>query len=102
MHENGYVPHKICVEIRNLKVKNLNRCLQDFVLYLLNNDIVPVDSDENVPSTQLNRLSPAFHGRVEWVLRRTIDGFSLDGYMYNQSKTSVNFTANGEKYSSMS
>ena len=102
MHENGYVPHKIRVEIRNLKVKNLNRCLQDFMLHLLNNDIVPVDSNENVPGTQLNCLSPAFHRRVEWVLRRTIDGFSLDGYMYNQSKTSVNFTANGEKYSSMS
>ncbi len=102
MHENGYVPHKICVEIRNLKVENLNRCLQDFVLYLLNNDIVPVDSDENVPGTQLNRLSPAFHRRAERVLRCTIDGFSLNGYIYNQSKTSVNFTANGEKYSSMS
>ena len=45
MHENGYVPHKICMEIRNLKVENLNRCLQDFVLHLLNNDIVPVDSN---------------------------------------------------------
>lgn len=72
------------------------------MLHLLNNDIVPVDSNENVPGTQLNCLSPAFHRRVEWVLRRTIDGFSLNGYMYNQSKTSVNFTANGEKYSSMS
>lgn len=89
------------MEVRNLKVENLNRCLQDFVLHLLNN-IVPVDSDENVPGTQLNRLSPAFHRRVERVLRCAIDGFSLDGYMYNQSKTSVNFTANGEKYSSMS
>ena len=65
MHENGYVPHKICMEIRNLKVENLNRCLQDFMLYLLNNDIVPVDSNENVPGTQLNRLSPAFHRSVE-------------------------------------
>lgn len=90
------------MEIRNLKVENLNRCLQDFVLHLLNNDIVPVDSDENVPCAQLNRLSPAFHRRAERVLRCTIDGFSLNGYIYNQSKTSVNFTANGEKYSSMS
>ena len=102
MHENGYVPHKICVEIRNLKVENLNRCLQDFVLHLLNNNIVPVDSDENVPGTQLNRRNPTFDRRVKWVLRCTIDGFSLNGYIYNQSKTSVNFTANGEKYSSMS
>lgn len=53
MYKNRQRPHKICVEIRNLKVENLNRCLQDFVLHLLNNNIVPVDSNENVPGTQL-------------------------------------------------
>ena len=82
VYKDWHRTHKIRVEIRNLKVENLNRCLQDFVLHLLNNDIVPVDSDENVPGTQLNRLSPAFHRRVERVLRCTIDGFSRDGHMY--------------------
>ena len=90
------------MEVRNLKVENLNGCFQNFMLYLLNDNIVPVDSNENVPGTQLNRPSPAFHRSVERVLRCTIDGFSLNGCIYNQSKTSVNFTANGEKYSSMS
>ena len=82
MHQHRIATDIICVEILNLEVVNEYRIFEQFVLDLLNNDILSVQQLQSVSGAKLNRFCPTFDGNVERVSRRGYDLLSINGQMY--------------------
>ena len=62
MHQHTIaVTDKVCVEVLNLKVIDLNRNFKYFVLYLFNNDKFTVKRYKYISGTELASLCPTFY-----------------------------------------
>ena len=81
MHQHAGAGHIIGMVICNLEVIDLNRILQQFMLYLLNDHVLAVDQDQDVPGAEMNCVRPAFYRRI----KRVVGCVSMppDGLRYN-------------------
>ena len=61
----------------NFKVISGFRSFQQFMLYLLYNDILAIEHDENIASSKINSTCPPLLGDIERMLRRTGQGFAV-------------------------
>ena len=77
MHQHAIaVSDKVCMEILNLKVINLNRSFKYFVLYLFNDDVFTIERYKYISCTELASFNPALYRRVEGMLVGTDDLFT--------------------------
>ena len=65
----------------DLKVINLDRTFKDLVLHFFDNNILTIDSNENITGAKLAGSDPTLYGRVERVLRCANNFFTLNSYM---------------------
>ena len=77
MDKDTRTRYTIGMVILNLEIVNRHRCFEDFVLHLLNNDIVTVDQDQNITSTKMYRICPALDRGIEWMCRCADDFLSV-------------------------
>ena len=70
MHQYGTVANIICVEIFNLKVVYGNRCFEQLMLYLLDNNVLSVNCEKYIAGFKMDCVSPALAWYVERVRRR--------------------------------
>ena len=65
------------MKILNLKVINLDRLFKDLMLYLFNDNVMPVDGNEDIPGAKLAGGGPALLRQIKRMLVRTDDLFIL-------------------------
>ena len=65
MHQHACMGDIIGMIIFYLEVINLDRAFQKFMLDLFNNNILAIDQDQNITSTEVNRIRPALDRTVE-------------------------------------
>ena len=78
MHQHAGIGHIIGMVILDLEVVDLDGGFEDFVLDFLNDHIFPVDENQNVSGTEVHRICPALHGRIERMGGSRDDFFSVD------------------------
>ena len=65
------------MEILNLEVICYLWTFKQFMLYLLYNNILAIEHNENIASSKINRACPTLFGDIERVLRCTGQGFAV-------------------------
>ena len=69
MHQHIGVADIISMEILNLEVICYLWTFKQFMLYLLYNNILAIEHNENIASSKINRACPTLFGDIERVLR---------------------------------
>ena len=82
MHQHACAANMIGMEILDLEVVDCNGCLEQFVLDRLDNHILAVAPDEDVPCAQIAGCRPTPDRYVERVLPGTDDLVSVGLYMH--------------------
>ncbi len=56
----------------NLEIIDLNRILEDFMLYLFNDDILAINQNQDITGTQFTGIRPTLNRRIERVAGRSV------------------------------
>ena len=80
---NLVISSKIGMEILSLKVVNTYGRFQQFMLYLLHNNVFAVAHHQDVARTQIDCSRPSFFRYIEGMLCRRSNGFSPYFDVYN-------------------
>ena len=81
MHQYRLVTDIISMEILNLEIICCLRAFQQLMLNLFDNDILAIEHDEDITSSEVNCACPTLFGDIERVFRRTGQGFALYCHM---------------------
>ena len=82
MHQHTRLTNKICMEPLNLKVIDCYRAFQQFMLHLLNDNILAVEKLQPVSCLELYRVCPTLNRRVKRVIRSTGNPLTVYYHMF--------------------
>ena len=80
MHQHACATNMIGMKILDLEVVDCNGCFEQFVLDRLDNHILAVAPDEDVPCAQVDCVNPALLWLVERMRRGSGNGFPFTSY----------------------